>query len=97
MENKKIEYKLDEKEKDKMRARLEEIMNKKEGTQCIILMDENKVSDYYQNACGPCLLSKIEYSMRHYSAASNNILVAFPEEKDSAGPNFIIQESEDDN
>lgn len=72
-----IKYPLSEKEKDYFRKRLEEVLSQKDGIQVIILWDKNRISDYYQNICGECLIKKIEDSAREYAKQTNNKLIRF--------------------
>mgnify|MGYP001178264237 CR=1 FL=1 len=77
----KIKYPLQEKEKDIFRKRLEEVLSRTDGKQVIILVDNDRISDYYQNVCGECLMSQIEHSARDYAKKTNNVLINFNERK----------------
>lgn len=79
----KIKYPLQEKEKDIFRKRLEEVLSRTDGKQVIILLDNDKISDYYQNVCGECLMSQIEHSAREYAQQTNNILINFGEREEN--------------
>lgn len=72
-----IKYPLNSEEKSKIRARFEEVLNKKKGEQVIILIDENLITDHYQNVDGDKMLKTIEESAREFSGLTNNNLIYF--------------------
>lgn len=70
-----IKYPLSEPEKQFFRFRLEEVMNRKEGCQTIILMDDNKITDYYQNVCLKHVLDSVKDSGITYAKQTDNKLL----------------------
>ena len=70
----KIKYPLNEGEKNRIRERLDEILAKTEGEQVIILMNENLISDYYQNVEGEKILKRIEESAREFSGLAKDLI-----------------------
>jgi len=71
----KIRFPLDEAEKEYFRKRLDEVLNRKNGCQIIILWDENKLTDYYQNICIKHLLERIKSSAKEYAKMTDNKLI----------------------
>ena len=61
--------------KQKLRDRLEEILNKKTGTQIIILADENKMTDFYQNTCVPHVVKRVTEAAKNYAKLTCNELI----------------------
>ena len=62
----KIKFPLAEEQKQYLKDRLEKVLNRKTGCQIVILWDEEKLTDYYQNICVPHLLKRIEKSAKEY-------------------------------
>jgi len=73
----KIKYPLNEIEKQQIRNRLEEILNKKDGEQAIILIDEKKLTDYYQNICGERMIKNITKYAKDFAKITGNKLIHF--------------------
>ncbi len=70
-----IKYPLADDEKQILRDKLEEVLNRTHGEQVIILRDEDGLKDYYQNMCVPRLIREITHSAKEYAALTNNILI----------------------
>lgn len=70
-----IKYPLSESEKQYFRFRLEEVMNRKDGCQGIILIDGDKITDYYQNMCLDHVLNAVKKSGIEYAKKTNNQLL----------------------
>lgn len=71
----KIEYPLNEDEKNRFRERLDEILNRTDGMQVIILWDQDKITDYYQNVCIEHLLKGIKESAEEFKKLTEGLLI----------------------
>jgi len=71
----KIKYPLEEDEKQRFRDRLEEVLNRKDGSQVIILWDKDRLTDYYQNICMKHLLKHIKESAKEYKEITKGQLL----------------------
>lgn len=70
-----IEYPLDESEKEVMRNRLNEVLDRTDGLQVIILWDKDRISDYYQNICIEHLIKEIESSAKEFKKLTKGLLI----------------------
>lgn len=71
----KIEYPLDEDEKIRLRKRLNEILDRTDGMQVIILWDKDKITDYYQNVCIEHLVKGIKESAEEFKKLTKGFLI----------------------
>ncbi|MEE9571525.1 MAG: hypothetical protein V3W20_00585 [Candidatus Neomarinimicrobiota bacterium] len=71
----KIEYPLNEDEKNKLRKRLNEVLDRTDGLQVIILWDKSSLSDYYQNVCIDHLISEIKGSAEEFKQITEGLLI----------------------
>jgi len=63
----KIKYPLSPDKVKKFHDRLDEVLSRKEGQQVIILWDDDRLTDYYQNTCVKSVVKEIEKSAKEYS------------------------------
>ena len=71
----KIEYPLDEDEKNRLRKRLDEVLGRTDGLQTIILWDKDKITDYYQNICIEHLIKGIKESANEFKKITGGKLI----------------------
>jgi hypothetical protein len=58
---------LTDDEKKFWHERLDEVLSQTHGIQVIILSDNDKLSDLYQNTCVPCLIGEVSRSAIEYA------------------------------
>ena len=62
-----IRYPLQEDEFKRFHDRLDEVLRAKSGCQVIILMDDSRLTNYYQNICVPELIMRVRDSSEEYA------------------------------